>query len=144
VWPRQCECGGEQPRFFASELQVRDTDGAQPAESRSRIGVLAAHAGDATGHPGGELAHADRADSGEQLVAVSEVPVGGVGYNTLHPGRFTEHHRVRAASPGQLEPSGDQAIADGASRPPWSHLACLRWWLTGCHQDSTGQVDSVH
>ena len=113
---RHGERGGEQPRFLAGELQVRDTDRAQPAAGRGGIAVLAAHAGDAGGHPVGELAHGRRADRGEELVTVGEVPVGGVGHHAHHPGRLTEHHRVRAAGAGQLEPGGDQAVADGAAR----------------------------
>ena len=80
--------------------------------------MLAGHAGDVGGHAVGELAHGRRADRGEELVAVGEVPVGGVGHHAHHPGRFTEHHGVRATGPGQLEPGGDQAVADGASRTP--------------------------
>jgi hypothetical protein len=117
---RQGERGGEQPRFLAGELQVRRADRAQPAAGRGRIAVLAAHAGDASGHAVGELAHGRRADRGQELVTVGEVPVGGVGHHAHHPGRFTEHDGVRAAGPGQLEPGGHQAVADGASRtvPP--------------------------
>ena len=115
---RQGERGGEQPWFLAGEFQVRGADRAQPAAGRGGIAVLAAHAGDAGGHAVGELAHGRRADRGEELVAVGEVPVGGVGHHAHHPGRFTEHDGVRAAGPGQLEPGGDQAVADGAPRPP--------------------------
>ena len=114
---RQGERGGEQPRFLPGELQVGRADRAQPAAGRGGIAVLAAHAGDAGGHAGGEFAHRRRADRGEELVAVGEVPVGGVGHHAHHPGRFTEHHGVRATRPGQLEPRGDEAVADGASRP---------------------------
>ena len=114
---RNRERGGEQPRFLAGELQVGQADRAQPAEGRGGIAALAAHPGDAGGHPGGELAHGRRADRGEEFVAVGEVPVGGVGHHAHHPGRFTEHHGVRATGPGQLEPGCDQAVADGASRP---------------------------
>ena len=114
---RHGERGGEQPRFLVSEVQVRDTDRVQPEEGGDGIALLAAHAGNADGHAVGELAHGRRAPRGEQLVAVGEMPVGGVGHHAHHPGRFTEHHGVRAAGPGQLESGGDQAIADGASRP---------------------------
>jgi hypothetical protein len=98
-----------------SELQVRDTDRVQPEEGGGGIAILAAHAGDAGGHAVGEFLHGRRADRGQELVAVGEVPVGGVGHHPHHPGRFTEHHRVRAAGPGQLEPGDDQAVADGSS-----------------------------
>src|SRR5439155_1423059 len=73
----------------------------------------AADACDAGGHAGGELTHCRRANRGEELVAVGEVPVDGVGHNAYHPRRFTEHDRVRTPSSGQLEPCGDQAVADG-------------------------------
>jgi hypothetical protein len=124
---RQGERGGEQPRFRPRELQVRGADGTQPTAGRDRIAVVAAHAGDASGHPVGELAHGRRAHRGQELVAVGEVPVGGVGHHAHHPGRLAEHHGVRAAGPGQLEPCGDQAVADGASRTaPPLRLAYLR------------------
>ena len=115
---RDREGSGEQPRFILGELQVGRADRAQPAAGRGGIAILAAHAGDAGRHPGGELAHGRRADRGEQLVPVGEVPVGGVGHHTHHPGRFTQHHGVRATGPGQLEPGRDQAVTDGAPRPP--------------------------
>ena len=115
---RQGERGGEQPWFLAGELQVGRADRAQPAAGRGGIAVLAAHAGDASGHAGGEFAHGRRADRGEELVPVGEVPVGGVGHHAHHLCRLTEHDGVRAAGPGQLEPCGDQAVADGASRTP--------------------------
>ena len=123
---RHGERGREQPRFLASEVQVRGADRAQPPAGRGGITVRAAHPGDAGGHPVGELAHGRRADRGEELVTVGEVPVGGVGHHAHHPGRLTEHHGVRTAGPGQLEPGGDQALADGPSRPsPPLRLACL-------------------
>ena len=125
---RQGERGREQPRFLAGELQVRGTDRAQPEAGGGRIAVPAAHPGDASGHPVGELAHGRRTDRGEELVTVGEVPVGGVGHHAHHPGRLTEHHGVRPAGPGQLEPRGDQALADGPSRPSpplrLAYLAC--------------------
>ena len=123
---RQGERGGEQPWFLAGEFQVGRADRAQPGAGRGGIAVLAAHAGDAGGHAVGELAHGRRADRGEELVAVGEVPVGGVGHHAHHPGRFAEHDGVRAAGPGQLESRGDQAVADGAPRPPPSlRSGCL-------------------
>ena len=117
VLPWQGESGGEQSRFLPRELQVRDTDRAQPAAGRGGITLLAAHLGDASRHAVGQLIHGRRADRGEELVTVGEVPVGGVGHHAHHPGRFTEHHGVRATGPGQLEPGRDQAVADGASWP---------------------------
>jgi hypothetical protein len=113
---RQGERGREQPRFLAGELQVGRTDRVQPAAGRGRVAVLAAHAGDAGGHPVGELAQCRPADRGEELVTAGEVPVGGVGHHAHHPGRLAEHDGVRTAGPGQLEPRGDQAVADGAAR----------------------------
>ena len=124
---RQGERGAEQPRFLVSELQVGDTDGAQPLAGRGGIAVLAAHATDAGGHTVGKLAHGCRADRGEKLVAVSEMPVGGVWHHANHPGRFAEHDGVRATGPGQFEPRGDQAVANCASRPsPPLRLGRLR------------------
>jgi hypothetical protein len=67
---------------------------------------------------------------------VGEVPVGGVGHHAHLPGRFTEHHGVRATAPGQLEAGGDQAVPDGAPRPAlplW--LVCLLCWSAGAHDD---------
>ena len=63
---------------------------------------------------------------GEKLVPVGEVPVGGVGHHAHHPGRLTQHDGVRATGPRQLEPCGDETVADGASRPPprLGHLIC--------------------
>jgi hypothetical protein len=122
---RQGERGREQPWFFAGEFQVRRADRAQPESGCGGVAVLAAHAGDAGGHAVGELAHGRRADRGEEFVAVGEVPVGGVGHHADHACRFSEHHGVRAAGPGQLEPGGDQAVADGAPRPPPLRPGCL-------------------
>jgi SAM-dependent methyltransferase len=115
---RQGERGGEQPRFLAGELQVGHADRAQPKTSRFGIAVLPAHLGDASRHAVGEFAHGRRADRGEKLVTVGEVPVGGVGHHTHHAGRFTEHHGVRAADPGQFESRGDQAVANGSAGSP--------------------------
>ena len=117
---RQGERGGEQSRFLVRELQVRGADRAEPSAGRVGIAVRAGHAGNAGGHAVGELAHGRRADRGEELVTVGEMPVGGVGHHAHHPCRFTQHNGVRAAGAGQLEPGGDQAVADGASRPPSS------------------------
>ncbi len=114
----QGERGCEQTWLLASELQVRPADRAQTAAGRGGIAILAAHAADTGGHAGGELAHGRRAERGEEFVPVGEVPVGGVGYHAHHPCRFTEHCGVRATGPGQLEPCGDQAVADGTSRAP--------------------------
>jgi hypothetical protein len=47
------------------------------------------------------------------------VPVGGVRYDAHGTGRFAEHHGVRATRPGQLDPGGDQAVADRPPRPSW-------------------------
>ena len=128
VLARQRERGREQPRLLAGELQVGDTDRAQPAQRGCRIAPFAGHAGHAGGHAVGELAHGRGADGREELAAIGEVPVGGVGDHAHHPRRFTEHDGVRATGPGQLEPRGDQAVADGASRtaPPLRpvHLRC--------------------
>ena len=105
--------------------------------------MRAAHAGDAGGHAVGELAHGRDGDRGEKLVTVGEVPVGGVGHDAHHPGRFPEHDGVRAAGSGQLEPGGNQAVADGASRtaaplrrvylpccPAGSHRDRITKWTT--------------
>jgi hypothetical protein len=97
----------EEPRLLASELQVGLTDGAQATAGRNGIAVLAAHAGDASGHAVGELVHCRRADCGEELVTVGEVPVGGIGHHAHHPCRFTEHYRVGSTGPCQLKPGGD-------------------------------------
>ena len=117
---RHGERGGEQSRFLVRELQVRGADRAEPAAGRVGIAVQAGHAGNAGGHAVGEFAHGRRADRGEKLVTVGEMPVGGVGHHAHHPCRFTQHNGVRAAGAGQLEPGGDQAVADGAPRPPSS------------------------
>ena len=62
-----------------------------------------------------------------EFVAVGEVPVGGVGHNAHHPCRLAEHHGVRTAGSGQLQPRGDQAVADCTPRTaPALQLACLR------------------
>ena len=105
---RQRERGGEQARFLVSELQIRGTDRAQPEAGGGRIAVRAPYPGDARGHPVSQLAHGRRGDRGEELVTAGEVPVRGVGHDTHHPGRLAEHHGVRAAGSGQLEPGGDQ------------------------------------
>ena len=115
---RHGERGGEQSRFFVSELQVRGADRAEPKAGRVGITIRTGHAGDAGGHAVGQLAHGRRADRGEELVAVGEVPVGGIGHHAHHPCCLTQHHGVRATAPGQLEPGGDQAVTDGTSRPP--------------------------
>jgi Transmembrane secretion effector len=73
---------------------------------------------DVGGHAGGELAHGSGADRGQQLVTAGEVPVGGVGHHAHHPCRFPEHDGIWATGPRQLQPCGDQAVADGAARPP--------------------------
>jgi len=123
---RQGERGGEQPRFPASELQVGHTDRGQPGAGRGGIAVLAGHPGDASSHAVGEVAHGRRADRGEKLVTVGEVPVCGVGHHAHHARRFTEHHGVRSAGPGQFESRGDQAVTDGSSGPaPPLRLVCL-------------------
>jgi hypothetical protein len=49
---------------------------------------------------------------------VGEVPIGGVRHDAHLPRRFTEHHGVRATGPSQLEPGGDETIADGTPRAP--------------------------
>ena len=108
----------EQPRLLAGELEVGLADRAQPAAGRGGIAMLAADPADPRGHTGGELAHGRGADRGEEFIPAGEVPVGGVGHHADHPCRFTEHDRVRATGPGQLEPRGDQAVADGTSRAP--------------------------
>jgi hypothetical protein len=113
-----CERSGEQARFPASELEVGETYRPQPAQGGGGIAVLAADAGDASGHSGGQLGHGGRGDRGAEFVMVGEVPIGGVGHDAHHPGRFTEHDRVGTTAPGQLEAGGDQAIAHGASRAP--------------------------
>jgi hypothetical protein len=100
------------------ELEVRHADGAQPVPGRGGIAVRAADPGHAGRHPGGELAHGRRADRGQELVAVGEVAVGGVGHDAHHPGRLAEHHGVRPAGPGQLQARGDEAVADRAAWPP--------------------------
>lgn len=117
----QGERDGEQSRVLAGELQVRGADRAEPSAGRGGIAVLAGHAGDARGHPVGELAHGRRADRGEEFVAVREVPVRGVGDHAHHPGRFAQHHRVRATGAGQFKARRDQAFANGAAWPsfPW-------------------------
>jgi hypothetical protein len=156
---RQRERGGEQPGFLAGERQVRGADRAQPEARRLGLAVVAAHAGDAGGHPAGELVHGRRADRREELVPVGEVPVGGVGHHAHHPGRLAEHHGVRAAGAGQLQPRGDQAVADGATRatmplggercprtrfPRWSagrHRARITKWTASTKHVN---VDSVH
>ena len=99
---------------------------AQSAAGRSGIAVLAPHASDAGGHAGGELAHRRRADRGEEFVPVGEVPVGGVRHHAHHLRRLAEHDGIRATCPGQFQPGGDQAIADGAPGPPpcLSYLTC--------------------
>ncbi len=115
---RHGERGGEQSRFLVRELQVRGTDRAEPSAGRVGITVRAGHAGHAGGHAVGELAHGGGADRSEELVTVGEVPVGRVRHHAHHPCRFPQHNGVRAAGAGQLEPGGDQAVADSASRPP--------------------------
>jgi hypothetical protein len=88
---------------------------------------------------------------------ISEVPVGGVWHHAHLPRRFTEHHGVRATGPGQFEPGGDQAVADGSSRtaPPLLRLTLLLRWSAGPHDDRVSErrwtastslviVDSVH
>jgi len=87
---RHRERGGEQPRFLAGEVQVGGTDRAQAAAGRGGVAVGAAYPGDAGRHPVGELMHGGRADRGEELVAVGEVAVGGVGYHADQPGCFTQ------------------------------------------------------
>ena len=61
-----------------------------------------------------------------ELVSVGEVPVGGVRHHAHHLCRLTEHDGIRATRPGQFQPGGDQAVADGASRPPprLGYLTC--------------------
>jgi DNA-binding transcriptional ArsR family regulator len=115
----------EQARLLAGELQVRPADRAQAAAGGRGIAVLAAHAADAGRHAGGELAHGRRADRGQKLVPVGEVPVGGVGHDAHHPYRLAEHDGVGAAGPGQLQPGGDQPLADGAARAPPPGPGCL-------------------
>ena len=115
---RQGERGGEQSRFLAGELQVGRADRAQPAAGRGGIAVLAADPGDAGGHAVGELAQCRCADRGEEFVTVGEVPVGGVRHHAHHPCRLAKHHGIRATVPCQLEPCGDKAVADSASRAP--------------------------
>jgi hypothetical protein len=100
------------------ELQVRGPDCAQSETGRVGIAVWAGHAGDAGRHAVSELTHGRRADRGEELVAVGEVPVGGIGHHAHHPCRLTQYDGVWAAGAGQLQPGGDQAVADSASRPP--------------------------
>ena len=111
------ECGSEQPRFLAREVEVGDTDGAEATASRGWIGVLATDSSDAVGHAVGELEHRRRGDRGEELVAVGEMPVGGVRHHSDPACRLTKHHRVRATGARQVEPCSDQAVADSASRP---------------------------
>ena len=84
----------------------------QPTGGCVGVAVSSWHTGDIGGHPVAELAHGSRADRGQELVTVGEVPVGGVGDHPHHSGRLAEHNAVRAASPGQLEPRGDEPVAD--------------------------------
>ena len=69
--------------------------------------------------------HMAMCDCGKELVTVGKMPVGGVGHHAYHPGRFPQHDGVRATGPGQLEPCGDQAVADGAARPAPPHHGYL-------------------
>ena len=68
----------------------------------------------------GEFAHGRGGDRGQELVPVGEVPVGGVRHHAHHLCRLAEHDGIRAAGPGQFQPDGDQAVADGTARaaPP--------------------------
>ena len=101
---RYGERSGKQPRFLASKVQVRDTDSPQAPAGCGGISVLAPYTSDPGSHAGRQLAHGRRANCGQKRVMVGKVPVGGVGHHAHHPRRFTEHHRVRATGPGQLEP----------------------------------------
>ena len=57
---------------------------------------------------------------------VGVVPNAAYRHFADHARRFTEHHCVRAAGPGQFEPCGDQAVTDGSSGPaPPLRLVCL-------------------
>ena len=102
--------------LFAGERQIGRADRAQPLPGRAGIRVLTTHTSDTGGPPTGELAHRRPADRGEQLVAIGEVPVGGVGHHAHHAGRLAEHDGFRAARPGQLEPGGHETVTDRASR----------------------------
>jgi hypothetical protein len=123
---RYRERGGEQPWLLPSEVEVGPADRAESAASRGCIAVLPVYAGDAGGHARGEFAHGGRADRGEELVTVGEVPVGGIRHHANHPCRFTEDDRIRAANPGKFQPCGYQTVADGPTRPPPSlgYLTC--------------------
>jgi hypothetical protein len=131
---RQGERGREKPRFLAGELQICHADRGQPTAGSVGIAVPAGHAGDGGGHPVSELAHGRRADRGEKLVTVGEVPVGGVGNHAHHSGRLAEDDTVRTADAGQFQSGGDEAIADGT---PWTALplglTCSRWCLADRH-----------
>jgi len=56
--------------------------------------------------------------------------------------RLAENDGVGAAGPGQFQPGGDQAVADGAAWPAPSRPGGLLRWSAGCH--SRMLVDSVH
>ena len=78
-----------------------------------RPGPYPAHS---IGHPLSELSDRLVSDRRQERVAVGEVPVGGIGHHAHHPCRFTQYDGVWAAGAGQLQPGGDQAVADGTSR----------------------------
>ena len=73
------------------------------------------------------------------------MPVSGVGHDTHYSCRLPEHDGVGPPLPRQLEPGGDQAVADRASRPwPPTGLVFLPFGSASRHDDTLNQVDSVH
>jgi hypothetical protein len=114
------EGGVEETRLGARELEIRLADRAQPAACAGWSAPSRAHSAHPIGHALSQPSHRCVADRRQERVAVGEMPVGGVGHHTHHAGRFTEHHGVRAAGPGQFQSRGDQAVANGSagSAPP--------------------------
>ena len=57
-----------------------------------------------------------RAGGPDAVVLREATRIVGVVPNADNAGRLPEHHRVGASDAGQLEPGGDEAVADRAPR----------------------------
>lgn len=109
----------EQPLLLHGEGEVGLADGDQPADGQLGGVVRGAgrpgrQGGDGGLHVVGEPAESSILDRVLQGLLVVEVPVGGCGRHPDPAGDLAQHHRVRPALRGQVDPLGDQRLGQVA------------------------------
>jgi hypothetical protein len=91
------ECGVEETWLCAGELEVCPADCLQPQSRACRCVRSRADLAHPVGHAASELPDCLVADGREQRIAVSEVPVGGVGNDPDHACHLAQYDGVRPA-----------------------------------------------